>query len=639
MTKIIYGLLPLLAAMICLQAPVQAQAIDQTDAISLLPGLDIEARIGLGIPSSSEEPTAFTAFIRNNTNQTIEGRLEISDHWRGSKLNLGEIYLAPGQARRFCAIKNFERWGSPLLAFVSEGKTVWQQPLSWAGYSNNNAQGAHKVGILHDGRTQHQFRIDLPVTSTAIVNMHSRPNGWQNSITVEFTEAGYQVATSNIKTWQVPDHFAPLECLRAIVAIDSVNPDQLNAAQITAIAHWISTGGSLYLHSQATELLEKIEQALPFAISPAVLKNTLFVRRCGLGQIVLYPDSLFGNSTAAAEERIYRSIAALPQSAIQSTVGLEVLNRRRSYGRNATRVAIMGYFFGYLVLCTVPIVFVTTKLKRKVLPYTVGLIGIGCCTAAILGATLRNSTGEARMLTLTVPGENGGIQFADIEVRSTGGIASQVTVTGKQPDLQAESPSPQSYYHYGNHGQWGMTFEAFDWRANEATASNRYQLQAEITPWGTKRLRATDFHPEMTTPDVELKLAGVKRQTMTGAIHIRNTASTTIKNVQLILQVESDSEPIVVDLNDLAANQKTSFPLKIRKNAQSTDLNLGELFSPFRLPTTTTIPNQVRAFLVGTLPESSGLEFSQQESNFELDHDAHLWMYEIPAQQIQTSKK
>ena len=642
MTRIIYGLLPLLAAMICLQAPVQAQAIDQTDAISLLPGLDIEARIGFGILSSSEEPTAITAFIRNNTNQTIEGRLEISDHWRDSKLNLGEIYLAPGQARRFCAIKNFEKWGTPLLAFVSEGKTVWQQRISWAGYSNNNQQSSHRVAILHDGGTDHQFRVDLPVTKTVTMIQQDNRYGWQDTDDEEFTDAGYTLLTSNVKTWQIPDHFGPLEPVRAIIALDSVDPDKLNAAQKTAIASWIATGGAFYLPVQSEELLKEIERALPFAISPADVNNTLAVRQCGLGQIVLYPSALFGESTVAAEGSVYRSIAALPRQMIRSSASLELLRRPPSYDRNATRVSIMGYFFGYLILSVVPIVFVTTKLKRKVLPYTVGLVGIGCLAAAVLGATLRNSTGKSRWLTLTVPGENGAIQFADIEVCSTGGIGSTVAISGKQPDLQAESPTPPYSYYYRGRNSIGMDFESFDWRANEDDAEDRYQLQSSITPWGTRRLRATDFDSTMTAPEVQLDLKiRPNRSKAKGTIRIRNTTATTIHNVKLILQrtlgngnaTQISSGQSVIDLKDLAPDQQIDQPLPFNIAQPAFEIYLTDTLFKFTWPSSTA-PNQVRAFLVGTLDQSPQLKFEEQDSDFNLDHEAHLWVYEIRADQI-----
>lgn len=641
MTRIILGLLTVLSVIALSQNGVRAQAIDETDVIQLLPGLDIEARMGLGMLSSSDEPAAITAFIRNNTNKTIEGRLQVSDRWRGSKLNLGEIYLAPGQVRRFCTIKNFKNWGSPMLAFVSEGKTVWQQPLMWSGYSNNAQQGAYRVAILHDGGTDHQFRIELPVTSTMTITETSSRYGWQDSVNVGFTEAGYPLVTSNIKTWQIPDHFAPLEPVRAIVALDSVDSDKLNAAQITAITSWIATGGAFYLPVQSEELLDRIERALPFAISPADVNNTLAVRQCGLGQIVLYPNALFGDSTFAAEETIYRSIATLPRQVIRPSASVDLLQRPPSYGRNATRVAIMAYFFGYLILSVVPIIFVTTKLKRKVLPYTIGLVGIGCLAAAVLGATLRNSTGESRLLTLTVPGENGAVQFADIEVRSTGGIGSTVSISGQKPDLQAQSPSPQySYYYYGAQNNNGMDFEGFDWRANEAEVDDRYQLQSAITPWGTRRLRATDFDSTGTAPDVELNLTGPPQNTnVNGTIRISNTGTAAIQNVRLVLQQapinRNGSSPLqtVIGLKDLIPNQQIQKTLQFNAGRGQTEIHLNAALFQFTLPTSTA-PNQVRAFLVGTLDQSPRLKFEEENSDFELDHEAHLWVYEIRPDQI-----
>lgn len=655
MTRIILGLLVMLSATGFLTTPfstvfsttvfstavANAQTNDESDVINLMPGLDIEARIGLGMLSSSEGPAAITAFIRNNTNKTIEGRLQISDRWRGSRLNLGEIYLAPGQVRRFCSIKNFEGWGNPVLALVSNGKPVWQQPLLWSGYSNSDQRGTHGVGILHDGGTDHQFRMELPVTSTVEMLTANRGYDWQDTITLEFTEAGYQVATSNIKTWQIPDHFGPLEPVRAIVALDSVDPDKLNAAQKTAIANWITTGGAFYLPVQSEELLQEIERSLPFAISPATVKNTLAIRRCGLGQIVLYPDALFGDSTSSAEETIYRSIAALPKEAVRSAASAELLKRPESYGRNATRVSIMGYFFGYLILSVVPIVFVTTKLKRKVIPYTVGLVGIGCLAAAVLGATLRNSTGESRWITLTVPGDNGSVQFADIEVRSTGGIGSTVCVSGKRPDLQAESPSPRNYYYSQARNNSGMAFEGFNWRANEVEAKDRYQLQSEITPWGTRRLRATDFDSEITAPDVQLTLNGKsKNDYSNSSIRVLHTGAYAVKNLRLTLHVSSQDRngttPLqaVASLSDLTPNQELQQPLLLNPGQLPAEINLGMELFEFILPTSTA-PNTVRAFLIGTLDKSLGLNFEDAESDFALDHGAHLWIYEIPAEQIQ----
>lgn len=643
MTRIIWGLLTVLAAIALPQNGVRAQAIDETDVIQLLPGLDIEARIGLGMLSSMGEPAAITAFIRNNTDQTIEGRLEVSDRWRGGKLDLGEIYLAPGQARRFCAIKNFQQWGSPVLALISEGKTVWQRPLLWSGYSSNDQVGVHRVAILHDGGTDHQFRVELPTTSTTTAISSTGRYGWQDTTEISFTEAGYPLTTSNIKTWQVPDHFAPLEPLRAIIALDSIDPNKLNAAQKTAIAGWIATGGAFYLPVQSEGLLEEIERALPFALSPADVNNTLAVRQCGLGQIVLYPNALFGDSTSAAEDTVYRSIAALPKQVLRSTTSVQLIRRPPSYGRNATRVAIMVYFFGYLILSVVPIIFVTTRLKRKVLPYTVGLVGIGCLSAVVLGATLRNSTGESRWLTLTIPGENGTVQFADIEVRSTGGIGSQVSVSGQRPDLQAESPSPQYSYYYGARNNNGMDFEGFDWRANEVDSEDRYQLQSAITPWGTRRLRATDFSSTITAPDVQLKLANIQGTDVTDTIRIRNTGTATIKNVRLVLQQSPvfksgmNTLQCTSSLTDLVPDQEVKLQLQRDRGGQSTEINLNNNLFEFTWPTSTA-PNQVRAFLIGTLDQSPRLKFEEQDSDFELDHEVHLWMYEIRADQIQVGK-
>lgn len=640
MSRIVFGMMVILTATI-----VNAQAIDESDVINLIPGLDIEARIGLGLLSSSDEPAAITAFIRNNTNETIEGRLEVSDRWRGRRLDLGEIYLAPGQLRRFCAIRNFENWGSPRLALISKGQPVWQQPLLWSGYSNNSQSGTHRVGILHDGGTEHQFRVELPVMTTVSTTQNRSRYGWQDNVDVEFTEAGYQIATSNIKTWQVPDHFGPLEPLRALIALESVDPDNLNEAQKTAIAKWIATGGAFYVPVQSEELLDEIERVLPFAISPATVTNTLAVRRCGMGQIVLYPQALFGDSTAAAEENIYRSIAALPKAVIRSSASVELLRRPRSYGRNATRVSIMGYFFGYLILSVVPIVFVTTKLKRKVLPYTVGLVGIGCLAAAVLGATLRNSTGESRWLTLTVPGENGAVQFADIEVRSTGGIGSHVEVSGNKPDLQAESPSPNHYYYYGPRTNSGMDFEGFNWRANESEAENRYQLQSEITPWGTRRLRATDFDSEITIPEVDLKLMGnFPGDYSESSIRVLTMGTPPISNLHLILQVSLQTQgdtttfQTAVSLPNLTKDRELQQELSFGLSQDLPEVSFGDDLFEFTLPTCTA-PNTVRAFLIGTLDQSPRLKFEDQHSDFQLDHGSHLWMYEIPSEQIQTNNR
>lgn len=626
----------LATALLCGASTATAQSVQDVNGVNLIPGLDVEASMGFGDMVGSNEPAAVTVFVRNNTRETIQGQFQLADRWQSRRMNLEEVYLAPGQARRYCWIRKFENWGSPELQLAQGRKIVWQRQLSWGGY-NRSPEGHHRIGIVHDGTQEHQFRIDLPPVQSQQFETGRSFSMSQKQI--EFTEAGYQLLVANVRTWQIPDHFGALEPLRAIIVLDSVDSAAWNGAQLEAVAKWVSTGGALYLPVQSTELLQKIERALPFALSPAVNAGSLAIRKTGQGQIILYADPLFGESTLAAEEVIYRSVAALPVIASRDSIDLEILLRQASYGRNATRVSLMGYFFGYLVLCAVPIVFVTSRLKRRVVPYTVGLVACGCLAAAVVGATLRNSSGEARLLTLTVPGENGTVQYADIEARSTGGISSTVRVTGKDPDLQAESPTVRYHYYYGNRNRFGMAFEGFDYQPNEVSSENEYQIQSEITPWGTRRLRATDFTSEVRPPEVKIVVErnAAGRVTL-GSCEWACDDQRVVRNVALQVQYTpigsaNTYDSATLSLPDFSVGSKRKQSILFATTNAVEPIVVGDQVEKFQISLEPT-PGTARAFLVGTLEASPLMQFDNKASDFNLDHSAHLWFYEVPLDQI-----
>ena len=323
-------------------------------------------------------------------------------------------------------------------------------------------------------------------------------------------EVGYGRAVQplGVKTWQIPQHPGPLTVAQAIVFSETTKVDMLNDAQWDAVGKWICLGGTVFVHDKSTELIERLKKVTPLAAQPEILFQELTTHRCGTGSIREYAGPLFSATDVTTPWQIGESASRLSRYTTMSMLESTDLTYWESRNSEINRMWVVTVFVVYTLLSSSAILLFRLS-RRNITIFTSVVVGLTCVAAVVLGGVLRTSRGDLRWVTITSAGSGGLLQLGKIDVQSAGGRNTQMTVNGRDADLQlSESDDIRTDYYYGYYYQPRITkphFPSFTWQASQLEdQADAYQVNVPINPWGRRRLYATAYQPLERGVDIEV---------------------------------------------------------------------------------------------------------------------------------------
>ena len=457
------------------------------------PGLVVEAIAGWDRTVDRRTPIPVSFLIRNDSDRIIEGDLRLSDPVNGHEVALGEIVVAPGTSRRFSTIHAMPDWFE-CFATLGKGKQLlWRRELALTTGHEFNANVNFALFIDNDGR---RLRIPGAVTDTVAVAA---------SEIVVAEEPGRPVKCLTVKSWQVPDHPGPLVVAQAMVFPEVADVAGLNHRQWRAVAEWMCQGGSVFVHQESHEIINRLTDSAPLDAGAAVPRGPFVVRRCGLGALYEYRQPLLPSAGTEIQQHMGETIAKLTKSPISTLLDSTSLYHRVEGRAEWNRVLVIAFFGFYTLFFAVAASLLFRLSQRRMGACTVIVVIAASVLAGLLGGYLRFSQGDLRWISVTQAGAGGGVQAGTIDVQSAGGRNTNVAIQGERPGLQLSDRASRNYpYSPWNRRQTG--YEPFTWSPNLAASENdTYHISVPMTPWGSRRLHATAFQRGLLPLDFELK--------------------------------------------------------------------------------------------------------------------------------------
>jgi len=454
------------------------------------PGLVVEAIAGWDGTVDRGTPIPVSFLIRNDSDRIIEGELRLSDPVNGHEATLGEIIIAAGTSRRFSSIQALPNWFQ-CFATLEKGKQVlWRRELALTTGQEFNSNVNFALFIDNDGR---RLRFPGAVSGTASVT---------TSEIVVAEEPGRPVKCLTVKSWQVPDHPGPLVVAQAMLFSEGADAAGLNQAQWRAVAEWMCQGGTVFVHVESHEIIDRLTNSAPLDADAAVPRGQFAVRRCGLGGIYEYHQPLLPSTGAETQQRIGEAIAKLTKFHTSTLLNSISLHRMAQGRAEWNRVLVIAFFGFYTLFFAVALSLLFRLSQRRIGACTVIVVIGACVLAGLLGGYLRFSHGDLRWTSVTQAGAGGLVQAAMIDVLSAGSRNTNVAIQGERPGLELFDREPR-YYPWNRH-QTG--YVPFTWSPNLAASEiDAYHISVPMTPWGSRRLHATAFQRGLRPLDFELK--------------------------------------------------------------------------------------------------------------------------------------
>jgi hypothetical protein len=184
------------------------------------------------------------------------------------------------------------------------------------------------------------------------------------------------------------------------------------------------------------------------------------------------------------------------------------LNRTEDGQANINRVLVIVFFLIYGSFAGIGSLLLFRAGRRRIAVYISVVVVGASLLAGLLGGVLRSSRGDLSWMTVTHPGAGGAVQFGRIDIQSAGGRDERVSISGNHPDLQLIDSQPwyERRYSYQSNRQNTVAYSPFTWQPNLAkNVEDAYQVNAPITPWGSRELQATAFNPGLQRMDFELE--------------------------------------------------------------------------------------------------------------------------------------
>jgi hypothetical protein len=156
------------------------------------PGLVVEAAAGFDGTVDLSTPVPLSFLIRNVSDQLIEGHLRLFDPTRGLEVNLGEVVVAPGTARRVTSIQAMTDWFECIAMLSNDAQVLWRRELPLQ--TGEFHPGFNVALFINDGGRRLELPGAVPSVATAPAEQ------------LIATEKGRPIVCLTVKSWQVPNH-------------------------------------------------------------------------------------------------------------------------------------------------------------------------------------------------------------------------------------------------------------------------------------------------------------------------------------------------------------------------------------------------------------------------------------------------
>lgn len=476
------------------------------------PGLVVEAAAGWDgtVDLGTAVPISF--LITNHSTSLVKGQLRLYDRVHGHEVDLGEVHIAPGTARRVTSIQSMGEWMECFAALRDGAKILWRRELALRTGRDFSPSLNFALFIADGGRS-----LQLPGAVSDVSTLGS-------DTLLLGSKKGRPVQCLTVKSWQVPNHFGPLVVAQAMIFREGMDESALNRVQWKAVGEWLCQGGTVFVHEKSRELIDHLVETSPLKSGAPIQSGEFTIRGVGLGAIHEYSQPLFDSAGNGTRKQIADTIARLPKQHIISLVELGDLYSSRDGRADRNRILVVAFFGFYTFLSGFVALLLFRLTQRRIAGYTVVIVTGGCVLSGLLGGLLRFSQGDLRWMTVTQAGAGGAVQVARIEVQSAGGRNTQVAVTGGRPDLQFTGNRRRYYYSWNsNRSSTTRGFPSFTWQRNRAPdRDNSYQVDVPMTPWGSRMLHATAFNPDV--PRLGFRLNFNSGSAVTGQVQPQSEA-------------------------------------------------------------------------------------------------------------------
>ena len=644
-------------------------------------GLIVEVCAGWDNIVDRSLPVPISFLLTNSTDALIEGTVHLTSALDGKDVYLGEVTLGPQGIRRFATIRKLvprapgrraradDGWQEVFAESRSGDKVLWRREIATSS-ANGFSTNQNFVLLVDDSGRRLIAGSNKEKTAGDLVS---------DAVSQRSTAAltGRPVASLNMKTWQIPDHPAPLACVQAIVFPEASPAKNINKAQWRSIAEWVCEGGTVFVHAGSDDVISALTTASPLSFELAEANESRPVRRIGLGQILEYEDNLFSSAGAATRQRISEQVALLEGSTIRDLVdGIRVNNPDYQTRAQLNRVYVASLFGFYTLFIGFFALFLFRLSKRKVMIYTVFVVAAASISAGVLGGILRVSQGDLKWGSVTYAGAGGFVQLARINIQSSGGSNEDVAVKGERPDLQFTGISEtRSYYNsgYGYSDEWRSRTDnpPFDYQVNQfgSSVDDAFKVKIRMTPWGRRRLHATGYKRGAAGLDLKLEYTPKGSSTPNvGSFRLtmKNPGGLRLKGCELVIDVTQYRENEQQTLNqnsdwgydqfgnyayiqsreladnlvqmrqtanlDLPGKGKSKvkeFPATFRRSNDENFAEAGYYATPQldRIGTT-------RAWVVGVLAQSPSLRIDRANTEFLPHNELHVFIQEISPENL-----
>ena len=640
-------------AIICLLPAsllVVPQATAQEDELRVTKsdgGLDVEFQAGFGDYVDRRAATSISFLMRNNSGQQIDGFMRLVNPDTAARIELREIALSPQAGLRVSTIQDISDWTECFAELTDlRGEIIWRQAVSLTAGQVIDPN-VHFCLLIHDSPRALNFpALEVPA------NLYSTD-------LAASAEPGRHVAMLQTRTWQIPDHPAPLRVAVAAVIPKGTRADDIKGMQ--SLAEWVCEGGHLYFQVDADKVRQAVMSRLPLTPEPEFQDGQFSVQRVGQGQLIRYE----GTIVDAADSPLHREILTrISKTPVNNGFTLPKKIREQEFENGSAElnriyllsfIGLYGLFGGFFML-------MMFRLKRrKVMIYAVSVVSIAAISAGVLGSMLRLSRGDLRWRSITWGGAGGMTQMAHIDLLSSGARSTQLTVSGSHPDLQVIGPeNDQDYYYYGYEREPELP-PPFELRQNRLREKELFQAGVPLTPWGTNQAVATDFIPMNQTVKFRVRL---NPDLQTLEIRLDNQLPFTLTNPRIVIGTTTppgvgaqESEDYYYGSRQITAGVDGSLEeymtIPVETLSSQTELSTSatldwsepsnEELLRVQLGVRSVIPprisrtRQVTAWLIAGMQKSPGLEILPDRSDFYELQQSHIYIQEIRPEDINAS--
>lgn len=461
-------------------------------------GLIIEATLGWDGFIDTGNPVPVSLLLVNSSDRIVEGRLFLVDPDK-REIFLDDITLAQQTTRRFATIRDISNWFECYAEFRSlDNKVLWRRELSFNTGNDFSTTNKNFVLLVDDsGR-----RLILPKKK---IVLGSATLGEYQRVAVA-GKNGRDVVSLNAKSWQIPDHPAALVPIQAIVFPEALPVRQLNRLQWRCVAEWICEGGTVFVHKDSQDVVSSLVKASPLSFEMIEAESDLPVRAMGLGQMREYGQQLFSSAGKETSKQIADQVRHLAGSRVRDVVNDIFVNSPDVQTEaQLNRIYVAGLFGIYTLFIGLFALLMFRFSRRKVAIYTVFVVTAASIAAGAIGVMLKYSRGDLKWASVTYIGAGGAVQFARLDIQSSGGRNENVAIKGLTPDLQftGERTSNRNASWYG--AEPPDANPPFDLQTNQfgTSVSDAFQVKVRMTPWGRRQLHALDYK-QLTGLDLKL---------------------------------------------------------------------------------------------------------------------------------------